>query len=103
LMLLAGILLVLVHMLLRALRWGVLLSPVKRGVSFRNLFSLALVGVAIPTPAGVGGFQFFISIALVHLFSQYLSPNDPLRRPQASATAHFSHPWRLYLSAAWYS
>lgn len=41
LMLLAGILLV--HMLLRALRWGVLLSPVRRGVSFRNLFSLTVV------------------------------------------------------------
>jgi Na+-driven multidrug efflux pump len=38
---------------------------------------LTVVGVAIPTPAGVGGFQFFMSIALVHLFSQYLSPNDP--------------------------
>jgi len=43
LMLLAGILLVLVHMLLRALHWGVLLSPVRRGVSFRNLFSLTVV------------------------------------------------------------
>jgi uncharacterized protein (TIRG00374 family) len=41
------------------------------------LMVLTVVGVAIPTPAGVGGFQFFMSIALVHLFSQYLSPNDP--------------------------
>ena len=31
------------HMLLRALRWGVLLSPVKAGISLKNLFSLTLV------------------------------------------------------------
>jgi glycosyltransferase 2 family protein len=41
------------------------------------LMVLTVVGVAIPTPAGVGGFQFFMSLALVNLFSQYLSPQDP--------------------------
>jgi glycosyltransferase 2 family protein len=41
------------------------------------LMALTVVGVAIPTPAGVGGFQFFMNLALVHLFSQYLSPLDP--------------------------
>jgi hypothetical protein len=40
------------------------------------LMVLTVVGVAILTPAGVGGFQSFMSIALVRLFSQYLSPND---------------------------
>src|SRR5512147_1238308 len=42
-LLLAGVLLILVHMLLRAFRWGVLLSPVKEGIAFRNLFSLTVV------------------------------------------------------------
>ncbi len=41
------------------------------------LMVLTVVGVAIPTPAGVGGFQFFMNLALVHLFAQYLSPQDP--------------------------
>jgi uncharacterized protein (TIRG00374 family) len=41
------------------------------------LMALTVIGVAIPTPAGVGGFQFFMNLALVHLFSQYLSPLDP--------------------------
>ncbi len=41
------------------------------------LMVLTVVGVAIPTPAGVGGFQFFMNLALVNLFSQHLSPQDP--------------------------
>lgn len=50
-----GFLFVILHMLLRALRWGVLLSPVKNGISYRNLFSLTLVKYvlnAIPPRAG---------------------------------------------------
>jgi uncharacterized protein (TIRG00374 family) len=41
------------------------------------LMAMTVVGVAIPTPAGVGGFQFFMNLALIHLFSQYLGSNDP--------------------------
>jgi uncharacterized protein (TIRG00374 family) len=41
------------------------------------LMAMTVVGVAIPTPAGVGGFQFFMNLALIHLFSHYLNPNDP--------------------------
>jgi hypothetical protein len=41
------------------------------------LMAMTVVGVAIPTPAGVGGFQFFMNLALIHLFSQYLSAQDP--------------------------
>ena len=53
--LLAGLGLVLLHMLLRAVRWGVLLSPVKRGISLKNLFSLTLIKYTvnvIPPRAG---------------------------------------------------
>ena len=53
--LLTGFLFVMLHMLLRALRWGILLSPVKHGISYRNLFSLTLVKYvlnAIPPRAG---------------------------------------------------
>ena len=38
---------------------------------------ITVLGVAIPTPGGVGGFQFFMNLALVHFFSQFLSPQDP--------------------------
>ena len=51
----AGFLFVMLHMLLRALRWGILLSPVKHGISYRNLFSLTFVKYvlnAIPPRAG---------------------------------------------------
>jgi uncharacterized membrane protein YbhN (UPF0104 family) len=41
------------------------------------LMTITVVGVAIPTPAGVGGFQFFMNLGLVNLFSQYLSQQDP--------------------------
>jgi hypothetical protein len=53
--LLAGLSLVLLHMVLRAVRWGVLLSPVKRGISLKNLFSLTLIKYTvnvIPPRAG---------------------------------------------------
>lgn len=38
---------------------------------------ISVVGIALPTPGGIGGFQFFMNLALVHFFSQYLSPVDP--------------------------
>jgi len=41
------------------------------------IMALTVVGVAIPTPGGVGGFQFFMNISLVHFFSGYLSSADP--------------------------
>ena len=52
---LAGLGFVLLHMLLRAIRWGVLLTPVKRGISLKNLFSLTLIKYTvnvIPPRAG---------------------------------------------------
>jgi glycosyltransferase 2 family protein len=55
LLLLAGFTFVMLHMLLRAVRWGVLLSPVKAAICLRNLFSLTLVKYvvnAIPPRAG---------------------------------------------------
>src|SRR5262245_26165297 len=41
------------------------------------LMAITVVGVAIPTPGGVGGFQFFMDLALVNFFSRYLSAADP--------------------------
>jgi uncharacterized protein (TIRG00374 family) len=41
------------------------------------LMTITVVGVAIPTPAGLGGFQFFMNLGLVNLFAQYLSQQDP--------------------------
>ncbi len=38
---------------------------------------LTVVGVAIPTPGGIGGFQYFMNLALVTFFAQYLSSQDP--------------------------
>ena len=38
---------------------------------------ITVVGVAIPTPGGVGGFQFFMQLALTHFFAPYLSTQDP--------------------------
>jgi Lysylphosphatidylglycerol synthase TM region len=55
LLLLAGFAFVMLHMLLRAVRWGVLLSPVKAAICLRNLFSLTLVKYVvnvIPPRAG---------------------------------------------------
>lgn len=51
-----------------------------RGFPFSGalfLMVITVVGVAIPTPGGVGGFQFFMNLALVNFFAQYLSPEDP--------------------------
>jgi uncharacterized protein (TIRG00374 family) len=41
------------------------------------LMAITVVGVAIPTPGGVGGFQFFMNLGLVNFFAQYLSRQDP--------------------------
>src|SRR5439155_8496047 len=41
------------------------------------LMAITVVGVAIPTPGGVGGFQFFMNLALVNFFSDYMSSQDP--------------------------
>jgi uncharacterized protein (TIRG00374 family) len=41
------------------------------------ILAMTVVGVAIPTPGGVGGYQFFMNLVLVHFFSQHLSPLDP--------------------------
>ena len=41
------------------------------------LMAITVVGVAIPTPGGVGGFQFFMDLALVNFFSKYMSSQDP--------------------------
>jgi len=41
------------------------------------LMALTVVGVSIPTPAGVGGYQFFMNLTLTSFFAQYLSRQDP--------------------------
>ena len=41
------------------------------------IMAMTVIGVAIPTPGGVGGFQFFMNLTLVHFFSRYLSQQDP--------------------------
>ncbi len=41
------------------------------------VMALTVIGVAIPTPGGVGGFQFFMNLSLIHFFAGYLSPRDP--------------------------
>ncbi len=41
------------------------------------ILALTVVGVAIPTPGGVGGYQLFMGITLVYFFGHYLSPHDP--------------------------
>jgi uncharacterized membrane protein YbhN (UPF0104 family) len=40
------------------------------------LVSMTVIGVAIPTPGGIGGFQFFMSLSLIHFFSGYLTSPD---------------------------
>jgi len=35
------------------------------------------VGTAIPTPGGIGGFQYFMNLALITFFAQHLSAQDP--------------------------
>jgi len=42
------------------------------------IVAVTVVGVAIPTPGGIGGFQFFMNLSLIHFFSQYLSGTDPV-------------------------
>jgi uncharacterized protein (TIRG00374 family) len=41
------------------------------------LCAMAVVGISIPTPGGVGGYQFFMSLTLVNFFPRYLSAQDP--------------------------
>lgn len=41
------------------------------------IMAITVVGVAIPTPGGVGGFQFFLNLCLIHFFRPYLSAIDP--------------------------
>ncbi len=41
------------------------------------LVVMTAAGVAIPTPAGVGGYQYFLSLALINFFGRHLSPVDP--------------------------
>ena len=53
------------------------------------LMALTVVGVAIPTPGGVGGFQFFMSLALVNFFASYLSSSDP--QSQAAGISNGSY------------
>jgi glycosyltransferase 2 family protein len=38
---------------------------------------MTAAGVAIPTPAGFGGYQYFMSLALINFFGRLLSPIDP--------------------------
>jgi uncharacterized protein (TIRG00374 family) len=40
------------------------------------IVAVTVVGVAIPTPGGVGGFQFFMNLSLVHFFGPYLTGAD---------------------------
>jgi len=40
------------------------------------IMAITVVGVAIPTPGGVGGFQFFMNLSLIHFFRPYLSGVD---------------------------
>lgn len=41
------------------------------------VMALTVLGVAIPTPGGVGGFQFFMNLTLVNFFHSYLAGADP--------------------------
>lgn len=41
------------------------------------IMAITVVGVAIPTPGGLGGFQFFMNLSLIHFFRPYLSGVDP--------------------------
>src|SRR5262249_8381888 len=61
---LAGLGFVMLHMLLRAVRWGVLLSPVKRGISVKNLFPVTLIKYTvhvIPPRAGEGAASLLLA------------------------------------------
>jgi len=50
------------------------------------IMALTVIGVAIPTPGGVGGFQFFMDLALINFFVGYLSAGDP--RSQAAGISN---------------
>jgi len=50
---------------------------------------ITVVGVAIPTPGGMGGFQLFMSLTLVNFFSQNLSSQDP--QSQAHAISNVAY------------
>jgi hypothetical protein len=41
------------------------------------LMCITVVGIAIPTPGGVGGYQIFMNVALVNFFGEYMSASDP--------------------------
>ncbi len=41
------------------------------------VMTLTVIGISIPTPAGVGGYQFFMSLSLTNFFARYLSSQDP--------------------------
>jgi uncharacterized protein (TIRG00374 family) len=41
------------------------------------LMTITAIGVAIPTPGGIGGFHYFTSQGLIHFFVEYMSPLDP--------------------------
>ena len=53
------------------------------------IMALTVIGVAIPTPGGVGGFQFFMDLALIHFFAAHLSAQDP--RSQAAGISNGSY------------
>lgn len=42
------------------------------------ILAVTVVGVTIPTPGGVGGYQFFMNLSLIHFFSGYLTDADPV-------------------------
>lgn len=42
------------------------------------ILAVTVVGVTIPTPGGIGGYQFFMNLSLIHFFSRYLSETDPI-------------------------
>jgi uncharacterized protein (TIRG00374 family) len=42
------------------------------------IVAVTSIGMAIPTPGGVGGFQFCMNLSLVQFFRPYLSGDDPL-------------------------
>lgn len=42
------------------------------------IVAVTSIGMAIPTPGGVGGFQFCMNLSLIQFFRPYLSGNDPL-------------------------
>ncbi len=50
---------------------------------------ITVVGVAIPTPGGMGGFQLFMSLTLVNFFPQNLSSQDP--QSQAHAISNVAY------------